>query len=113
MYLVSDNYGDYKDLMNFDNLRNLLVEELERDIKENIDEKDIVKNCVAELVSIATEKRTDLNYIKDLLSSYGWYIQDMVKLQRDINNLREFIARKSSDIKVFDEVLKYMDEEII
>ena len=33
-------------------------------------------------------------------------------IQKSLNDIREYVARKSTDIKVFDDVLKYIDEEL-
>jgi hypothetical protein len=111
MYLVMDDYGDYKELKTYKELRFLLIDELSRDIKENIKDEDIVKNCLATLVDIAKKENYDVKYFKEQLQSYGWYTLDVFHVQQDVNNLREFYARTHTSTQAFDDVLKILDED--
>lgn len=111
MYLVSDDYGDFKKIMNFKELKELLIDELISDSKENHKEYDFIKYDLEVLSDIAKEKIT-YNRIIDELKSYGWNVINILDIQEGINDLREYVARKSTDLKVFDDILKYIDEEL-
>ena len=111
MFLVSDNYSDYKNISNYKDLKKLLISELKRDTFENC-EQNIVENNFKVMEKLALEDYSDIEYIKEQLSSFGWYVQDFRDMQRDINNLREYLAYKSKDTKAIDEVLDLLDKGV-
>lgn len=112
MYLVSDDYGDFKEIMNYKQLYEMLVDELIEYTKNNYEEYDIVSLNVKQLGELAKNNLVDEKYIVDNLKSYGWSVLNILDIQKGVNDLREYVARKSTDIKVFDDVLKYIDEEL-
>jgi len=112
MYLVSDDYGDFKKIMNFKELYGMLADEIVQDIKQNYNEYDILKECVDQLGSLVKNNLVNEKYIINNLESYGWHVINILDIQKGINDLREYVARKSTDLKVFDDILKYIDEEL-
>ena len=110
-FLVSDDYGNYKELMGLKDLKALLISELSEDtmICYEDDNKDGVKYNIDLFTKLAKEEIT-FELLEEQLSSFGWYVQDIFELQQGINNLREFYARKHADLKVFDDMLKLLDE---
>lgn len=111
MYLVSDDYGDFKEIMNYKQLKELLIDELINNSKENHQEYDFIKYNLEVLSDIAKEKAS-YDEIVNELQSYGWHVLNILDIQKGVNDLREYVASKSTDIKVFDDVLKYIDEEL-
>lgn len=112
MYLVSDDYGDFKKIMNYKQLYEMLIDEIVEDIKQNFNEYDVLKACADQLGNLAKNNLVNENYIIDNLESYGWHVINILDIQKGINDLREYVARKSTDLKVFDDILKYIDEEL-
>lgn len=116
MYLVSDDYGNFKEIMNYKQLKELLIDELIRDTRENIDfeNKDVMELNIKQLGELAKDNIVSLDYIKDNLKSYGWSVLNILDVQKGLNDIREYVARKSTgvNIKVFDDILKYIDEEL-
>lgn len=114
MYLVSDDYGDFKKIMNFKQLYEMLIDEIVRDTCENIDfeNKDIIEINVKQLGGLAKNNLVNENYIIDNLKPYGWHVINILDIQKGINDVREYVARKSDKLKVFDDILKYIDEEL-
>jgi len=108
MYLVSDDYGDFKGLMNYKELKDLLVDELIGQTRENHKEYDLIKYDLGVLSDIAKDKIT-YNRVIEELKSYGWNILNICDVQKGINDLREYVARKDSNLKAFDDVLRYID----
>lgn len=98
MYLLSDNYGNFSKVMNLKEIRNFLYEELERDTIENIDNMDIVSNNLKFMKKLFEEKYP-IKVIFNELESYGWYAQDLYKLQRDVNNLSGLLEYQNYDNK--------------
>lgn len=111
MYLISDDFGDFKEIMNYKQLLEFLIDEIMTDTKLNYKEYDIVKDNVEQLGKLA-KHLVDEQYIVNNLSTYGWSVTKIVDIQRGLNNIREYVARKSNNIKVFDDILKYLDEEL-
>lgn len=112
MYLVSDDYGDFKEIMNYKQLYEMLVDELVADTKNNYEEYDIIKLNVEQLGKLAKNNLVNEKYIVDNLQSYGWHVLNILDIQDGVNQLREYVARKSTDVKAFDDILKYIDEEL-
>lgn len=112
MYLVSDDYGDFKELMNRKELQELLINEIVTDTKENYTEYDIVKTNVEQLGSIAKNNLLTDEYLFDNLEGYGWYVINILDIQKGINDLREYWCKKHTDTKVFDDLLKFIDEDL-
>lgn len=101
MFLVSDDFGDFKEIMNYKQLKNMLIDEIVRDTKESTDsfDKDIICNNADMLSKLAKEDFTSLEYINDELSAFGWYVQDLSNLRRDLNNLNEYLHRTDTKVK--------------
>lgn len=106
MFLVSDDYGDFKKILNKKELEEMLIEELVEDTKENNEEYEIVSLNVKQLGEIAKMSYISVDYLIDNLQSYGWYVQDLGELERNVNNLREYYARKHTDLSAFDKLLE-------
>ena len=111
MYLVSDDYGDFKKLMNYKELKEFLLDELIANSKENHKEYDFITYNLGVISDIAKDKIT-YNRVIEELKSYGWNVLNVCDIQKGINDLREYIARKDSNLKAFDDVLRYIDEEL-
>ena len=111
MYLVSDNYGDFKKILNYKELKDLLVDETVEHTIENHKECDFIKYDLEVLSDIAKDKMTYSRVIEEL-ESYGWNVLNVCDIQKGINDLREYVARKDSNLKAFDDVLRYIDEEL-
>lgn len=112
MYLIMDNYGDYKEIMNYKQMYNLLIDEIVEDSKENYNEYDIITNNLEQLSQLAKDDFTNEKYVIDNLQTYGWTIININDIKKALNELREYAARNTNDIKVFDEIIKYIDEEL-
>ena len=111
MYLVSDDYGNFKEIMNYKQLKELVINELVEEIKENTNEREIVVSEVNRL-SFYAKNEVNIDLIEEDLKGFGWYITDILNIQRGINDLREYWARKHTDTKVFDDLLKFIDEDL-
>lgn len=111
MYLIIDDYADDKKIMNYKQLKDLLIDELMANIKENYEDYDFVKYDLDILTDIAKETINHERVINEL-QTYGWTIIDITNIKKALNEMREYAARKTSDTKVFDEIIKYIDEEL-
>ena len=114
MYLVSDDYGDFKEIMNYKQLYEMLVDELIRDTRENLDfeDKNIIDLNIKQLGELAKNNVVNEKYIIGNLKSYGWSVINIFDIQKGINDIREYWARKHTDLKKFDDILKFLDEEV-
>ena len=112
MYLVSDDYGDFKKIMNKRELEEMLIDELVEDTKQNYTEYEIVSFNVKQLGEIAKKDYISDKYLIDNLQSYGWHVDDLGELERNINNLREYYARNNNDLSAFDKLLELIGKGI-
>lgn len=105
MFLVSDDFGDFKEIMNYKQLKEFLIAEIEEDILNwGTDDIDVIKSDF-KIMKKLTEEKYNLEFIKKELESCGWFVQDLSQMERGINNLREFYARSHSDTSAFDKIL--------
>ena len=111
MYLVSDDYGDFKEIMNYKQLKEFLVNEITFDTIENHKDYDIVAYNVGLLSDIAKEI-VNYNKVIEELKSHGWYVINILDIQKDVSALREYVAGKNTNLKVFDDLLEYIDKEL-
>ena len=88
-YIVCDEYSDYKNISDYKDLKKLLIDELKRDTFENC-EQDIVENNFKVMEKLALEDYTDINYLKEQLMGFGWYVMDLIQLQQDLSNFQTY-----------------------
>lgn len=96
MYLVVDLNSDYKEKMDYKGLKELLIKSIQEDLLCNVGEYEIVKDCSNELVKMAREEYTPLKWITDLLESYSYKVIDLLELQRDLEDCKEYYMKDDS-----------------
>lgn len=111
-YLVVDIYGDYKELMNYKGLKQLLLEELVRDTKDNYQEYDIVSINADIFKKLALEEHTSTDYLIEQLEGFGFKVIELLELQRDLEDVKELYLRNNKYIKDFDNVLEIINNGI-
>ena len=109
-YLVVDVYGDYKEEMNYKDLKQLLIEELARDTKDNYREWEIVSINVEMFSKLALEDFTSTYYLIEQLEGYGYKIIDLLDTQRDLEDIKEYFKGKGS--AVFDNVIDMINKGV-
>lgn len=109
-YLVVDIYGDYKELMNYKGLKQLLLEELVRDTKDNYKEWDIVSTNVDMFSKLANEDYTSIDYLVEQLEGFGFKVIDLLETQRDLEDIKEYFKGKGS--AVFDNVIDMINKGV-
>ena len=87
-YIIIDSYSDYKKLSDEKGLKELLVEELERDTFES-DEENVTKQNFKVMKKLALDDY-NFDYLKDQLESYGWFVMDLCELQKNLNDYQAF-----------------------
>lgn len=112
MYLILDNYGDYKEIMTYKQMYEMLIDEIIRDSKENYNEYEIISQNLEQLRKLALNNLVNETYIIENLQSYGFYIININDLKTNLNELREYTARKSPNLEVFDNMIKFIEEEL-
>lgn len=89
-YLVIDTLSDYKTITNEKGLKELLVEEINRDIESSFEEKDIVKENIKLLTKMANEDYS-LEILKAELGNYSMKVIDMLQFQYDYNDILDYL----------------------
>lgn len=109
-YLVVDVYGDYKEEMNYKDLKQLLIEELARDTKDNYREWEIVSINVEMFSKLALEDYTSTDYLIEQLEGYGYKVIDLLDTQRDLEDIKVYFKGKGS--AVFDNVIDMINKGV-
>lgn len=114
MYLLSDEYGDYKTIGDYIKLRGFLVDLVEEDLLENKEDADIVKGCL-NVINNLMNKIGDVNYLQEQLLSYGYRVICLQTLYADINCLEEYCLRTTTitkeNTKVLSDMLDFLHKE--
>lgn len=114
-YLVVDLMSDYKALMDYKDIRDLLIEQLVNDLRENMTEielKDTNIKTLGVLERLAREKDTSLGFIEKQLEDYSFKIIDLQQLHRDLYDLHDFLAIDTELDKTLDIICKIMNEGV-
>lgn len=106
-YFIVDLIGDYKAFANYDDIKNLLIEKTIDDTKMNLDDENIIKANLKILETLAKDNCQSLKYIEERLDSFGYKIIDLLQLERDLEDLKQFIGQES----LFDAVISLIEKE--
>lgn len=113
MYLVVDDYGDFKQIMTYKQMYEMLIDEIITDSKENYNDYEIISSNLDQLAALSKNNLVNEKYIIDNLKSYGWHVINITDIKIGLNEIREYAARQTTpNLKVFDEIIKYIDEEL-
>lgn len=109
MYFVCDVCDDskYGKIMSNKKMYELYVDEVIEDAKSNDNDYDIRSSCVEQLGSLAKNNLVNDNYVIQGLEGYGWYVIDLLQLQRSLEDLKKLIGHEI----VFDEVIRLINEK--
>lgn len=91
-YLLVDTLCDYKETKNYKELKERLIELVINDTMEcGINNKDILENNIAILSRLAREDFTSLDYIINELESFSYKTIDLIKVQRDLEDIKDYL----------------------
>ena len=115
-FMVLDEYGGgYTELLSIEEVKEILVDEIIEDTKNNYDDRDIVINNAKMLGDLVKNKNIDEIYLKAQLSYFGWYVRDILDLQVALNDYQTFKHGSGNPTIVKDcieETLKMIDEDM-
>lgn len=109
MYFVCDVCDDskYGKIMSRKKMYELLIDEIVEDARSNDNDYDIRSECADQLGSLAKNNLVSDKYVIDGLEGYGWYVIDLLQLQRSLEDLKKLIGHEI----VFDEVIRLINEK--
>lgn len=110
-YLLVDLISDFNDLMSYENLKYMVIDKIIEDTLENIKDEGIVKCNVLKLEKLAQSKPT-IRFIEEELESYSYKIIDLLDLQRDLEDFKQYWGNKGNYKGNFDMILKTINEEV-
>lgn len=114
-YLIADCMGDYTELADYKDIRDLLIEEIIQDIRNNIGDKSLEKETLDNiylLERLAREKDTPLSYIEKELECYSFKIIDLLSLQRDLEDVKGYLLNKEHFVGDVCEVIDTINKVI-
>lgn len=115
MYFICDIYdaNKYGKIMNRKQLYELMVDEITDDLKNNHREYEIVISCVNQLNELAKNNLVSDNYIIDALESFGWKVLDLLQIQRDLEDLKEYFSQNEENIgEDFNKVIEKINKGV-
>lgn len=114
MYFIFNEYDDIKNgkIMDYKGLRNLYIDELYQDTIDNCSEREIVVCNAKEFVNLAqSDTLPNINDLKGYLESFGWKIIDLLEIQRDLEDLKNYFAPNKEPITIsFDTVINTINK---
>lgn len=113
-YLIFDNYDYLKELKSYEELRELLIDELERDVEENYDDKAIILDNF-KIMKELTKNECKTKYIIEQLNFYGYNVQDLCEIQRGLSNYQAYkhgVGAPSYPNDCIEQTLKMIEEDM-
>lgn len=115
MYIVFDDFSNYEGQLNYKQLKEFYIEEVTRDLLENTNSYDIIKNCTKELESLAKNNNINEKDLIDKLKSYGWTVLNLYDLKHNLYILREYKYNCTMDKEIVDSldiVIKQLEKGV-
>lgn len=109
-YLLVDLNSDYKEIMSYKGLKELLVETIRDDMLSNHEDYDIVNNCYKDLEKMIKED-ISMNWLSERLESYSYKIIDLLNIQYDLDDIRQYFE-KQYFTSAFNEVIDKINDEV-
>lgn len=114
-FLLVDLTCDYKETKSYKELKERLIELVVTDAIEsgyNLDDKDILKNDVLILSKLAKEDFTSLDYIKKELEGFSYKVIDLIDLQRDLEDIKQYFLSKEEYVGDICETIDLVNKEL-
>lgn len=113
MYFICDVYdsSEYGMVKDYKELKELLINEVIDDLKNNRQDYDIVVGCTGILESLAKGKDS-VKYVLDNLEGYGWKIIDLLEIQRDLEDIKNYFKGKLEYYGKIDEVINIINKGV-
>ena len=105
-YFIVDTQSDYKSFADIKNIRNLLTEILFDDAISCKDDVDIVIQNLRIMRELAEHENISISFLKSHLESYGYKIIDLLELQRDLEDIKQFVGKD----ELFNEVINLINK---
>ena len=114
-YILCDDYSEFKELSNDNDLKELLIEEIESDTFVNFEE-NVVKSNFKVLKKLALGDY-NIKYIIEQLEGFGWYVLDLCDLQENLSTYQAYkhgtgIPASCMPKDCIEETLNMINEEI-
>lgn len=114
MFLVADAWGDFSKIVNYKELKEMLIDELVEDTKQNSNDEEILSLNMKQLGEIAKSENTNVKYIIENLESYGWIVKDLQDIHYSLNSIRKYLSENYDKYRLYinsiDNVIQILDE---
>ena len=90
-FIVYDDNGNYTRPHDIKDLKVLLIDEMEEEtLQWHEDDNSVIKSNFEIIRQLVLKDNISVDYLITQLNSFGWYILDLCKLQRDLSNYQAF-----------------------
>lgn len=110
-YLIVDLCSDLKKLGNSNDIKELLIGQITQDMLNYYYEEDIVISNTKLLCSLASDIMSLKTMIQEL-EPFGYKVIDLLDLQRDLEDFKQYWGNKGNYKGNFDMILKTINEEV-
>lgn len=110
-FLLVDTLTDYKALNNEKELKKLLVELVGNDTRESMENPDIIRNNI-KIFEELTKENVSINYIEKQLEGFSYKIIDLLELQRDLEDAKDYFTKKESFNEIIEVINKGVNESV-
>lgn len=105
-YLLFDDYSDYVDTSSYEDLKRLLIDDIEEDTFNNFEENVVKSNF--KLMKKLTEEKYNADFIIQELKGFGWNIIDLNEIEEDLRKLLFFRNYKNNEC--IEQTLKLIED---
>lgn len=114
MYFIYNVYdgSEHGMIKDYKELKELYINEIKNDLLDNYTEREIVVCDTNTLVEYAKGKEPTLEDIKENLESYGWKIIDLLQIQRDLEDIKNYFKGKLEYYGKIDEVINIINKGV-
>lgn len=109
LYILVDLNEDCKELKSEEELKDLAIRLVKSDVILNSNEREVVEKGVKLLENIA---RYNFKGIKETFDWYGYKIIDLIDLQRDLEDVKDYFLSKQEYVGNVCETIDLINKEI-
>lgn len=110
-YLLVDLMSDYRDIMSYKELKDMVVNHIVEDTLENLGDKSIVRTNTLLLEEI-TKKEPTMSFIEEELCNYSYKIINLNDLAKNLEDTKLYFLNKGNYVGDICETIDIINKEV-